>query len=163
MDEHGLYDIYPLIHQPWFKQAWFRYSIYALLLSILVGVIALVVYVIFTSRRRTIWEHSLERLSLDQNSDLKQEAIRSCSILKHYLITRFSLAHHGLTDDELLSQLEQLTDSSIQMIKHEVADVFGASRLIKFSAHSAQNISSGALREKCIGIIKQTIPSEHTK
>lgn len=113
MDDLGLYDIYPCAHVPWWMSQWFFWVFRGTLL--VVG-LALVYglwlwYKRYRYARRTPEQKAraylaeLEKKSLISVQERQWAVNQLALIVRSYLIDRFNLEAHGLTDEELIQKI----------------------------------------------------------
>lgn len=162
IDADQLYDIYGMIHVPWWQTYW-AYSI--MIFSIIICSVWAAWYIIkkirSRARKMTAWEQALAGVQLLQQSGSMHTDdiyyLQITGILKNYVHQRFGLDVHGKTDDEILVCLETVAASPeiIEMTRVLLQE----SVMIKFAQMPAQLKQKECSLDALVVIIKKTIPS----
>lgn len=133
-----LYEIYGVWHVPFWQQIWFIVFTSLLACFVCAGII----YLLFKRYRKNAkplsdWQIALRQLDMLKNNNMLAPAMSEryyvylTSLLKEYISARYAHDVHSLTDEEMVTYIEQLplyTHYKEQLIK-----IFSAGLSIKFA------------------------------
>lgn len=155
MNDIQIYDMYDIWYQPPWIIRYFYHSLF------FIGFIILVVFGYYwykkrVANRKKCWHRALEQLATLNVKDHKAFYFSLTSILKNYLIERYSVDVNSKTDWEMVKYLE---DNKYGHIK-DLKKIFNETTAVKFSH---QDVDDSVLREHLclsINVVKNSVPKE---
>jgi len=165
MLENGLYDIYDSWYIPFWQQPWFIYIIIGCALGVAIGSCWLLYRLFFRkTSHRTAWQkaelvlHELQQKQHMGIIDSSQYYGAVTSIIKNYLYERYQYPILSSTDTEIVLVLKEYQAPVVvqETIQHLVEGIV----TIKFAQEQAAQERMEKDFERCILLIKQTIPEQ---
>ncbi len=166
MSDNGLYDIYTVVHTPWWEQTWFYRFLGVLAILVVVSLIYLLIkkWRAYRSRKPS-WVRALDKLNaLSRTYDAQQGKefyINLIHILKSYLQERFEYDVMSKTDHEMLAHLR--AGGFSQDLVDDLQTIIENSVMVKFAQHEVvqERIYSDLHIAKTI--VQKTIPHDAKK
>lgn len=165
MLENGLYDMYDSWHIPFWQQSWFIYTILGGSLVVILGSCWLLYRLFFRKTQQlTAWEkaesalHELQQKQQRGVTTSSQYYIAVTTIIKNYLHERYHYPVVSTTDTEIISVLKEYEAPAVvqETVEHLVEGII----TIKFAQEQAAQERMEKDFERCILLIKQTIPEQ---
>ncbi len=157
MTDIELFDVYDI----WYQPPWFiRYSLHIVVCGLCVILVGLFSYWYQkrVAARKKYWRKALEELAVLDRKNHKVFYFSLTSLLKNYLIERYSLDLRGKTDEEMVEYLEN-NKFVYEQIK-DLKKIFNETTAVKFSD---QDVDDSVLQEHLylsIRVIQNTMPKD---
>lgn len=165
MDANGLYDIYDMWHVAWWQLPWVKATAMIIVATAAIGLIAGLIYMVLLRRKKNLplWQqamielHMLQMSTVSNDRELRQRYLDLAAVVKGYLIARFELPAHGLTDEELLNLLSHKV--SDPAIIDDLLHLLSLRESISFASGQSSARFDESI-QRAMRIIKITIPQE---